>query len=177
MVQINATLNQNVTRVRKICLLVAAIGFATLAFARTEDKDIMDKLVLDPSMKTFTNLIVKAGLVEAIKAEGPITVFAPNDAAFAKLPPGTLEAWKKDRTLLRKILNSHIVAGKLLSKDMKEGATKTLSSEPLAIKLRTGLTPTINGTRMTLPDIEASNGAMHVVGVIFLPPAKLTKSP
>jgi uncharacterized surface protein with fasciclin (FAS1) repeats len=142
-----------------------------------EEKDAFDKMVLDPTLKTFVSLIVKAGMVEAFKVEGPITIFAPNNAAFERLPLATLESLKRDKALLRKTLSFHIVTGKLLTKEMKEGPLKTLLTDMLTIKLRPGLTPTINGTRMMTPDIESSNGTMHVVGVVFIPPVKPIKTP
>ena len=173
MVQINACLNQNITQVRKVGLFIFCMALAVSVSARSEEKDIFDKMVLDPNLKTFTGLIVKAGMVEALKAEGPITLFAPNDAAFSKLPTATLDALKKDRALLRKTLSYHLLNGKLLSKDLKDGNLKTQSGDSLVIKVKVGVTTNVNGQRMVTPDIETSNGVMYVVGTVMTPPAKL----
>ena len=137
-----------------------------------EEKDVIDQLVLNPDLKTFTKLVTKAGLIETLKADGPFTIFAPNDAAFARIPSATLEAWKKDKNLLRKALSYHIVPGKFLTKDFKEGPLKTLSGETLTIKLTPFLT--INGAKLVTPDGAASNGTIHTIGAVLTPtkPAK-----
>jgi uncharacterized surface protein with fasciclin (FAS1) repeats len=177
MVQINASLNQNVTRVRKLGLFLSSIALAVSVSARTEDKDLMDKLILDPSLKTFTNLIVKAGLIETLKAEGPLTIFAPNDAAFARMPSAILEGLKKDKVLLRKALSYHIYNGKVLSKDLKDGSLKMQSGDLIVIKVKLGLPLTVNGRSILTPDIETSNGVIHVISTIMTPPSKLSKTP
>jgi uncharacterized surface protein with fasciclin (FAS1) repeats len=143
--------------------------------ARLDDKDLIDRLVLDPSLKTFTKLVTKAGLIELLKADAPLTVFAPNDAAFAKLPPGALDALMKDKFLLRKTIGLHILTGKLLVKDFKEGSTKTLSGDLLPFKFKGGLT--IGGAKIMVSDIPASNGTIHVVNMVLMPPSKPTRIP
>ena len=157
-------------------LLLCATFALVSAGSHSDDKDLFDHLVLDPTLKTFTGLIVKAGMVEALKAEEPITLFAPNDAAFAKLPTATLDALKKDRALLRKTLSYHLLNGKLLTKDLKEGNLKTQSGDFLVIKVKVGTTTTVNGQRIMTPDIETSNGVIHVVGTVMTPPLKPLKN-
>ena len=162
---------------RSLILLPLMLGAAVTAkpVPPHDDKDIIDRLVLDPTLKTFTKLLAKTGLLETLKSEGPFTVFAPNDAAFARVPQSTMDAWKKDKALLRKMLSYHIVAGKLTTKDFKEGSLKTLSGEVLAIKVAGGLT--INGRGILTPDIATSNGTIHTVRAILMAPAKTIKSP
>ena len=139
-----------------------------------DDKDLIDRLVLDPTLKTFTKLIAKAGMIEMLKGDGPYTIFAPNDAAFAKVPPLALQALTKDKALLRRTLNFHIVSGKIVAKDFKEGPLKTLAGDPLMVKLKGSLT--INGAKIVTPDTLASNGTIHIVSTVLLPlPAKPPK--
>ena len=133
-----------------------------------DDKDLIDHLVLEPSLKTFTKLIAKAGLIETLKGDGPYTIFAPNDAAFTKLGAVALQALTKDKALLRRTLNFHIVSGKILAKDYNEGPLKTLATEPLMVKLKGSLT--INGAKIAVADVPASNGTIHIVNTVFVPP-------
>jgi len=177
MVQISSPLNQTKTRPMKVICLFLACWLSTVGLVQREDKDIMDKLILDPSLKTFTNLIVKAGLVETLKAEGPLTVFAPNDAAFAKMPSATLEGLKRNKVLLRKALSYHIFNGKVLSKDFKDGSLKMQSGDLVLVKVRLGPPLTINGRSILTPDIETSNGVIHVISTIMTPPPKQAKTP
>lgn len=177
MVQISSHLNQTKIRPMKLGCLLAACWLSTVGLVQREDKDIMDKLILDPNLKTFINLIVKAGLVETLKAEGPLTVFAPNDTAFAKMPSATLERLKKNKLLLRKALSYHIFNGKVLSKDFKDGSLKMQSGDLVLVKVKLGLPLTINGRSILTPDIETSNGVIHVISTIMTPPSKKAKTP
>ena len=139
-----------------------------------DDKDLIDHLVLEPSLKTFTKLIAKAGLIETLKGDGPYTIFAPNDAAFTKLGAVALQALTKDKALLRRTLNFHIVSGKILAKDFKEAPLKTLNGDPLTVKLKGSLT--INGAKIVTPDTLATNGTIHIVNTVLVPP-KSSKAP
>lgn len=177
MVQISSPLNQTKIRQMKVGFLFVACWLSTIGLVQREDKDIMDKLILDPNLKTFTNLIVRAGLVETIKAEGPLTVFAPNNAAFAKLPAATMTALMKDKTLLRKTVTYCIFGGKVMTKDIKDGTLKMQSTDLLTISVKVGLPTTVNGQKIVTPDIETSNGIIHVVGSVLIPPAKPKKTP
>ncbi len=161
----------------KVGCLFVACWFSTVGLVQREDKDIMDKLILDPSLKTFTSLIVKAGLVETLKAEGPLTVFAPNDAAFAKMPSATLEGLKKNKSLLRKTLTYCILGGKVMTKVIKDGTLKMQSTDLLTVSVKVGLPTTVNGQKIVTPDIETSNGIIHIVGSVLSPPAKPKKTP
>ncbi len=150
------------------CLLP---GLLLASPVRADDKDLVDRLILDPSLKTFTKLIAKAGLIEMLKGDGPYTIFAPNDAAFAKMSPAALEALMKDKALLRRTLNFHVVSGTVLAKDFKEGPLKTMAGDALTIKLKSGLT--VGGVKVVLADVVARNGVIQVVGSVFMvPPTK-----
>lgn len=178
MVQFSASVNQTKIWARSMAWVFVAGLLSLPAQAKLDDKDLFDRMVLDPTLKTFVRLIVKADMIEAIKAEGPNTIFAPNDAAFAKLSPQTLEALKKDKALLRKTLNLHIVSGKVLTRDLKTGTLKTLSGGVLQVTLKVSVPPvlpTIGGAKFVTPDAECSNGVLQVVDAILITAGKSEK--
>lgn len=113
--------------------------------------------------------IEAAGLTETLKGEGPFTVFAPTDAAFAQLPKGTVEALLKDKAKLTAILTYHVVAGKVKSSEVA-GMTsaKTVNGQKLSIQAKNGKVKVGNAT-VTAVDIEASNGVIHVIDQVLMP--------
>jgi uncharacterized surface protein with fasciclin (FAS1) repeats len=166
----------NLRRLRTIGTLVA-LSLAALAVApatRAAEKDIVDTAVAAGSFSTLVTAIKAAGLVEALKAPGPFTVFAPTDAAFAKLPKGTLEDLLKpeNKDKLKSILLYHVVAGKIMAADIKgEAKPATLEGATLDVIASAGGV-TVNGAKVTAADIVASNGVIHVIDAVLLPPAK-----
>ena len=126
------------------------------------------------TFKTLTAALQAAGLVETLQGSGPFTVFAPTDAAFAKLPAGTVEALLKDKEKLTAILTYHVVGGKVMAGDIVKanGATpKTVNGASLDVKVQGG-TVKVNDATVTTADIAASNGVIHVVDTVLLPPAR-----
>jgi uncharacterized surface protein with fasciclin (FAS1) repeats len=136
--------------------------------------DIVDTAVAAGSFNTLVAAVKAAGLVDALKGPGPLTVFAPTDAAFAKLPAGTLDDLLKpeNKEKLKGILLYHVVSGKVMSTDLKgtvkpatlQGATLTIVAAASGV--------TVNGANVTKADIGASNGVIHVIDAVVLPPAK-----
>lgn len=149
--------------------LTALIGVAgTANAAHHEGKDIVDTAVEAGSFKTLVAAVQAAGLVDALKGEGPFTVFAPTDDAFAKLPAGTIEALLEDTDKLKSILLYHVVPGKVMAADaMKVTSADTLFGQPLPIKTGEGVM-VANATVVTA-DIEASNGVIHVIDTVMIP--------
>ena len=134
-------------------------------------KDIVDTAIGAGSFKTLVAAVQAAGLVDALKGTGPFTVFAPTDEAFAKLPAGTVDALLKDPAKLKQILLYHVVAGKVMAADAaKLTAAKTLQGASIKIKVD-GSTVMINDAKVTTADIETSNGVIHVIDTVILPPA------
>jgi len=125
---------------------------------------------------SFTTLITAlkaAGLVDALQGPGPFTVFAPTDAAFAKLPAGTVESLLADPQKLAAILTYHVVPGKLMAADLVKPNTpepKTLNGQPLEAAVRGGKV-FVNSAQVTKADILASNGVIHVIDTVLLPSA------
>jgi uncharacterized surface protein with fasciclin (FAS1) repeats len=152
-------------------LPVLLAGIAALAMvSNASAADLVDTAVAG-RFNTLVAAIKAAGLVGALKGPGPFTVFAPTDAAFAKLPPGTLENLLKpeNKEQLRKILTYHVVAGEVMAKDVvKLDSAKTLEGANLTIHAGSGGVM-VNNAHVTKTDIAASNGVIHVIDTVLLP--------
>ena len=137
-----------------------------------QPKDIVDTAVAAGSFTTLAKALTAADLVATLKGPGPFTVFAPTDEAFAKLPPGTLDNLLKpeNKAMLKRVLTYHVVPGKVLAGDVaKVGSAKTVSGDSLPIKV-SGTTVTVEKARVVKTDIAASNGVIHVIDTVLLPP-------
>jgi transforming growth factor-beta-induced protein len=135
-------------------------------------KDIVDTAVSDPRLKTLVAAVQAAGLVDALKGKGPFTVFAPTDQAFAKLPKGTLESLLKpeNQAQLKDILMYHVIKDRVMSFDVvKLTSADTLLGKPLAIKVEKSKVM-INGVTVIVTDILTSNGVIHIIDQVLLPP-------
>lgn len=144
----------------------------TGAIAADAKKDIVDTAISAGSFKTLVAAIQAAGLVETLKGKGPFTVFAPTDEAFSKLPAGTLDSLLKpeNKEKLRAILTYHVVSGKVTAaKVSKLSSAKTVNGEDLKIMVEGGKVM-INGAKVEKADIQTSNGIIHVVDTVLLPP-------
>lgn len=134
-------------------------------------KDIVDTAVSAGMFKTLVAAVKAAGLVDTLKSEGPFTVFAPTDAAFAKLPKGTVENLLKpeNRDQLVKILKYHVVAGKVMAKDVvKLNSAKTVEGQSVMIKTMNGKVM-VDNANVIKADVEASNGVIHVIDTVLMP--------
>lgn len=149
-----------------VCLFAA-----TSAFAASPAHDIVDTAVAAGSFKTLVAAVKAAGLVETLKGAGPFTVFAPTDAAFAKLPAGTLESLLKpeNKAKLAGILTYHVVAGKVMAADVvKLTSAKSVQGQTLAVKAGSGGV-TLNNAKVVKTDIDCTNGVIHVIDTVVLP--------
>jgi uncharacterized surface protein with fasciclin (FAS1) repeats len=159
---------------RLAAVAATVIGIAAgSASAYAADKDIVDTAVAAGQFKTLAAALTAAGLVDTLKGPGPFTVFAPTDAAFAKLPAGTVDTLLKpeSKAKLTAILTYHVVAGKVMAADVvKLKETKTVNGAMVAVKVDGG-NVMINNAKVTTADIEASNGVIHVIETVLLPPA------
>ena len=187
---------------KRIALLAAAFGTLALTTAiiapvRAEDKmnskmnektvmvggaamypskDIVDNAVNSKDHTTLVAAVKAAGLVDTLKSPGPFTVFAPTNAAFSKLPAGTVDTLLKpeNKATLTKILTYHVVPGRLAAADLKDGMKlKTAEGEQLSVKLQDGkvwIVDAKGGTSMvTISNVNQSNGVIHVVDTVLLP--------
>ena len=135
--------------------------------------DIIDTAVAAGTFKTLAAALTAAELVDTLKSTGPFTVFAPTDEAFAKLPAGTVDSLLKDVPKLKAILTYHVVSGKVMAADvmkMDGQSAKTVNGAELKIGTQGGVK--LNGNvHVTKTDIECTNGVIHVVDSVLMPPA------
>ncbi len=156
---------------RTFLAMTAALAFAAPAFSAGHEKDIVDTAVGAGNFTTLAAALTAAGLVETLKGEGPFTVFAPTDAAFAALPAGTVEDLLKpeNKDKLTAILTYHVVPGKVMSTDLTEGLkAATVNGAEVTVTLDGGAK--VNGAVISTADIAASNGVIHVIDSVILPP-------
>jgi len=150
--------------------LALALGLSTVSFAG-DKADIVDTAVAAGSFKTLVKAVQAADLVETLKGDGPFTVFAPTDEAFAKLPAGTLESLLKpeNKDKLTAILTYHVVSGKVGAADVvKLDSAKTVNGKSMTIKT-SGKGVTVDGANVVKTDIWTSNGVIHVIDAVILP--------
>ena len=159
---------------RKIFASMMLFVATTTCFAA--DKDIVDTAVAAGSFKTLVAAVKAAGLVDTLKGEGPFTVLAPTDEAFAKLPEGTVESLLKpeNKDKLIAVLTYHVIPAKAMAADVVKldgKKVKTVQGSEVSIKVTDG-TVTVDKAKVIKTDIVTSNGVIHVIDAVILPPAK-----
>jgi uncharacterized surface protein with fasciclin (FAS1) repeats len=151
------------------CALIAVTAVSTAGAATTPRKNLVETAGAAGQFKTLTSLLKTAGLARTLEGKGRYTVFAPTDAAFAKVPKSTLAALAKDKAKLRAVLLYHVVKGKLsAAKVVKLRSAKTLNGQKVRITVRAGKVR-VGGARVTATDIGASNGVIHVLDRVLIP--------
>ena len=166
-------------RLKHKLVAIAAVGafslsaiapVASMASAKPAAKpNIVQTAAAAGQFKTLVKLVKQAGLAGALQGKGPFTVFAPTDAAFAKVPKATLAALAKDKAKLRAVLLYHVAKGKLTAaKVVKLHSIKTLNGQSLKVRVSRG-TVTIGGARVIKANIGASNGVIHVINQVLIP--------
>jgi uncharacterized surface protein with fasciclin (FAS1) repeats len=155
----------------QITTFTIANASAPASAAPADGQDIVDTAVAAGSFTTLVAAVQAAGLVDTLKSDGPFTVFAPTDDAFAKLPAGTVEELLKDPKALANILLYHVVPGQVMASQVTDGLTaKTAQGSPVTFSVVDG-TAKINDATIVTTDIETSNGVIHVIDSVILPPA------
>jgi uncharacterized surface protein with fasciclin (FAS1) repeats len=145
--------------------LAAATLALTASFSQAAD--IVDTAVAAGSFKTLAAALKAAGLIDTLKGPGPFTVFAPTDDAFAKVPKADLEALLKDKAKLTAVLTYHVVAGKVMAKDVKAGKVKTVQGSEMTVSTGNGVM--VDGAKVIKTDIVADNGVIHVIDSVIIP--------
>ena len=155
-----------------LAALAIAVPAATAAPTQQEASPTIATLAAkSPQLSTLLSLVKKAGLADELSAPGALTVFAPTNAAFAKVPKATLNALAKNPAALKRVLLYHVVAGKVTAaKVVKLKSAKTLAGPSVRIRV-SGMTVRINNARVTTADVKASNGVVHVIDRVLIPPA------
>ena len=156
-----------------LAVFALSISLVSAAGARTrEDKNIVQTAVGAGQFKTLAKLLTRAGLVGALQQPGPYTVFAPTDAAFKKVPKKTLNALLRNKAKLKAVLLYHVVAGNVPAADVvKLSSAKTLNGKSVRIRL-SGTNVFVNSAKVTTTDVMASNGVIHVINRVLVPPAR-----
>jgi len=158
--------------IRRTSLIALAASALLAACATTPaPAPLADTLARDPQLSTFNRLVAQAGLADELRANGPLTVFAPNDEAFKAVPAKTLEALAADPAQLKAVLAYHVVDGRMAAADVKPGATKTRQGASLTLA-KAGDFVTVDDAVVQQADITATNGVAHVVDRVLMPPKK-----
>ena len=154
-------------------LFISGVALAGGHSAAPKEKDIVDTAVAAGSFNTLVAAVKAAGLVDALKGDGPLTVFAPTDDAFAALPEGTVENLLKPENVdqLKAILLYHVVAGKIMAADIGSGAKPATLQGATIDVVGSGYGVPVNGANVVSADIKASNGVIHVIDAVILPPS------
>jgi uncharacterized surface protein with fasciclin (FAS1) repeats len=168
----------NLSKATRILTAAAMAVFTLSAIAggsyKNKSKDIVDTAVAAGSFTTLVAAVKAAGLVDTLKGDGPFTVFAPTDEAFAKLPAGTIENLLKpeNKDQLAAILTYHVVAGKVKAKDVVNlSSATTVQGADVAILVKNGGVVLNGNSNVVKTDIKTSNGVIHVIDTVILPPA------
>jgi len=155
-----------------IAALALSVAGAPATARPSQEKNIVQTAQAAGSFKTLTKLVTKAGLAGTLSQPGPYTVFAPTDAAFRKLPKSTLKSLAKNKAKLRAVLLYHVVAGKVPSSEVVTmKSVKTVNGKSVRIRTSNG-SVYVNTARVTKPDVNASNGVIHVINRVLIPPAR-----
>lgn len=149
----------------KKILFAAAFG---LAINVAHAADIVDTAKAAGTFNTLITAVQAAGLTDTLKGPGPFTVFAPTDAAFAKVPKAKLDALLKDKAALTKVLTYHVVPGKVMAADVKPGAVKTVEGADLTVTAKGGKVM-VDKAHVVKTDIAADNGVIHVIDTVVMP--------
>lgn len=156
----------------RLTALAAAVALMAGCATVSAPVSVADTLAADPSLSTLSSLVQSAGLTETLKGPGPFTVLAPTNAAFQAVPAKTLEALAKDPAALKGVLTYHVIPGKTLAADVKSGKVKTVNGAELELNKAGDYVTVGDSAIVTKADIAASNGVVHVIDAVLLPPAK-----
>jgi uncharacterized surface protein with fasciclin (FAS1) repeats len=155
-----------------IAALALSVAGAPATARPSQEKNIVQTAQAAGSFKTLTKLVTKAGLAGTLSQPGPYTVFAPTDVAFKKVPKSTLKSLAKNKAKLRAVLLYHVVAGKVPSSEVVTmKSVKTVNGKSVRIRTSNG-SVYVNTARVTKPDVNASNGVIHVINRVLIPPAR-----
>jgi uncharacterized surface protein with fasciclin (FAS1) repeats len=152
--------------------VLAGVAVASAPARPSAEGDIVQTAVAAGQFKTLTKLLTRAGLVSALQQAGPYTVFAPTDAAFKKVPKKMLNALLHNKAKLKAVLLYHVVSGDVTAADVvKLSSAKTLNGKSVRIRV-SGMNVFVNSAKVTKADVTASNGVIHVINRVLIPPAK-----
>ncbi|MGB8337372.1 MAG: fasciclin domain-containing protein [Burkholderiales bacterium] len=151
----------------KFVIVSATFSASTLSLA-AHAGDIVETALSAGSFNTLVSAVKAAGLTETFKGKGPFTVFAPTDAAFAKIPKASLDALLADKQKLASVLTYHVVPGKVMAADVKSGDVKTVQGSSIQANVEGG-TVKVDAASVVKTDVEASNGVIHAIDTVIMP--------
>jgi uncharacterized surface protein with fasciclin (FAS1) repeats len=155
---------------RRSTLALGAIALVSGCASMQGPVTVADSIATNPSLSTLNGLVTSAGLTDTLKGTGPFTVFAPTNDAFKAVPAKTMEALGKDPAALKGVLTYHVVAGKTMAADVKNGKVKTVNGATLELS-RAGTFVTVGENAIvTQADVASSNGVVHIIDAVLIPP-------
>lgn len=160
-------MNKFPSMVAVVAALLLAAGCATTP----APKNLAETAAATPQLSTLTKLIQDAGLTGTLSGPGPYTVFAPTDEAFKAVPAATMQALAQDKARLQAVLSYHVVAGAVMSADVRNGPVKTVQGANLALS-KSGTFVTVEDAVVTAADVRATNGVLHIVDKVLIPPVR-----
>jgi len=158
-------------RFASVAVATALSALATVSAAQTSPVSVADALARDPQLSTLNSLVTKAGLTDTLKGAGPFTVFAPTNDAFKAVPQKTLDEVAADPALLKSVLTYHVLAAKVSAADVKNGNVKTVQGANVAVS-KAGEFVTVEDAMVQKADIAATNGVIHTVDRVLMPPKR-----
>lgn len=163
-----SSMNRRVAILSSVLALSALLGACATV---SSPQPMAGVIASDPELSTLNELIKKAGIGQDLNAQGPLTVFAPSNAAFKAVPAKTLEELGRQPQALKEVLTYHVASGKLTAAEIKNGKIKTLQGGTVEVS-KAGDFVTIEAAAVTRADITATNGVIHVIDTVLLPPKK-----
>ena len=154
---------------RRFLLLVSVAAALSGCATSSSPVSVADTIAARPQLSTLNGLLAKSGLGDSLRGAGPFTVFAPNNDAFAKVPAKTMDALGSDPARLKAVLAYHVLPGKVLAAEVRNGNSKTVNGANVALS-RAGDFVTVEDAMVQTPDLAATNGVVHVVDSVLLPP-------
>lgn len=164
---IATTLFQSRRFVLTAVLVAAVSGCATMS----GPVSVSETIAKNPSLSTLSGLLTSSGLSETLKGAGPFTVFAPSNEAFKAVPAKTMDALAKDPAALKNVLTYHVVAAMSMAKDVKNSKVKTVNGATIELA-KAGDMVTVESGLVTQADVTASNGVVHIIDAVLIPPVK-----
>ena len=149
---------------------VALAAFVSGCATTPAPTTIADTAARTPQLSTLTRLLGEAGLADTLRGPGPFTVFAPSDAAFKAVPAATMALLAKDKEMLRSVLSFHVVPGKVMAAEVKNGPAKSVQGANLALS-RAGTFVTVEDAVVQVADVPVTNGVVHIIDTVLIPPA------
>jgi len=151
--------------------LLGLLALSVVGCASMQPKNVPEVIAADPELSTLSKLISDAGLTQTLSGTGPFTVFAPTNAAFKNVPAKTMDELAKNKELLSQVLTFHVVPAKAMAADVKQGNVKSVNGANLALS-KAGAYVTVEDAVVTKADLTATNGVVHVIDRVLMPPKR-----